>query len=74
MNRTKDSDLDDMLRRLNESSKAKYRIDHAHGGVRLMVERGHGVSDISYRISKRELYGQILTILNYIEYEDVHSK
>ncbi len=63
---TTQKELEAALKTLNDTSTRKYNIDYANGGVRLVAEeQGTGVSDISYRMPKSQLYAVIISTQNY---------
>ena len=77
-------ELEAAVKLLNQNSKAKYRLDGAYGGWRLiqMVKCRDSdpdsdyygcVKDLGYRGSKSEVYYTVCTILNYLSAE-AHEK
>jgi len=63
--RITDSNLESMIDRINfKVPNANLSIGHAYGGVRL--ESNNGSKDISYRLTKRELYEQLITLENFL--------
>ena len=54
MKRTTKEDLQYYVDRLNKLTNGNFCLGYAYGGVRL--EANQGSKDISYRLSKKELY------------------
>ena len=68
--RVTDQDLKVAVERLNELSKRTYRLDGSYGKVHLVVmEKGTSINNVSNMNTKKELYYQLHTILNYLERE-----
>ena len=61
---TKDN-LNYYLERLNKLTNGNFNIGYAYGGVKL--ESNEGSIDISQRLTKRELYYQLVTTINILE-------
>jgi hypothetical protein len=68
MNRIKNDDLEYYVERLNKLTNSNFCLGYAYGGVRL--EANDGSKDISQRLTKKELYLQLVTMVNALE----HSK
>lgn len=66
MTRTTKDDLQYYVDRLNKLTNSDFCLGYAYGGVRL--EANKGSKDISYRLSKKELYLQLITMLNVLEH------
>ena len=65
MTRITASDLESIIDRINSKiPNANLIIGHAYGGVRL--EANNGSKDISYRLTKKELYDQLITLENFL--------
>ncbi len=71
MGRVTRKDLDNEIDGLNARSEAMYIIREASAGTKLTVrtERG-GESDITERGTKKEIYGVLLSLNNYLDTED----
>ena len=66
MKRTTKEDLQYYVDRLNKLTNGNFCLGYAYGGVRL--EANQGSKDISYRLSKKELYLQLITMINVLEH------
>lgn len=66
MKRTTKEDLQYYVDRLNKLTNGNFCLGYAYGGVRL--EANEGSKDISYRLSKKELYLQLITMINILEH------
>lgn len=66
MKRTTKEDLQYYVDRLNKLTNGNFCLGYAYGGVRL--EANEGSKDISYRLSKKELYLQLITMINVLEH------
>ena len=66
MTRTTKDDLQYYVDRLNKLTGGNFCLGYAYGGVRL--EANEGSKDISYRLSKKELYLQLITMINVLEH------
>jgi hypothetical protein len=60
MTRTKKSDLEFYVERINKLTGSNFCLGYAYGGVKL--EAADGSVDISQRLSLKELYYQLVTI------------
>ena len=71
MARITEKDLSYAIEALNDRSEKRYRLDYAYGGVRLVVEIGDttAIRDVSYRVSRPQLYNIIWGILSYLREE-----
>lgn len=65
MTRTTKDDLQYYVDRLNKLTNGDFCLGYAYGGVRL--EAANGSVDISQRLSKKELYLQLVTMVNVLE-------
>ena len=65
MTRTTKNDLQYYVDRLNKLTNGDFCLGYAYGGVRL--EAANGSVDISQRLSKKELYLQLVTMVNVLE-------
>ncbi len=65
MTRTTKDDLQYYVDRLNKLTNGDFCLGYAYGGVRL--EAAKGSVDISQRLSKKELYLQLVTMVNVLE-------
>jgi len=65
LNRISRKDLDGLLSNLNEASNRKYNFDCAYGGIKLVVEEGRGISDMSRRLTTTEMYEALYTMQNW---------
>jgi hypothetical protein len=68
MQRITDKDLEYYVERLNKLTNSNFCLGYAYGGVRL--EANEGSKDISQRLTKKELYLQLVTAVSILE----HSK
>ena len=66
MTRTTKDDLQYYVDRLNKLTNGNFCLGYAYGGVRL--EANEGSKDISQRLSKKELYLQLVTMINVLEH------
>ena len=66
MKRTTKEDLQYYVDRLNKLTNGNFCLGYAYGGVRL--EANEGSKDISYRLSQKELYLQLITMINVLEH------
>ena len=66
MKRTTKEDLQYYVDRLNKLTNGNFCLGYAYGGVRL--EANEGSKDMSYRLSKKELYLQLITMINVLEH------
>ena len=66
MTRTTKDDLQYYVDRLNKLTNGNFCLGYAYGGVRL--EANEGSKDISQRLSKKELYLQLVTMVNVLEH------
>jgi hypothetical protein len=66
MTRIKHDDLEYYVNRLNKLTNSNFDLGYAYGGVRL--EANEGSKDISYRLTKKELYLQLVTMVNALEH------
>lgn len=66
MKRTTNEDLQYYVDRLNKLTDGNFCLGYAYGGVRL--EANEGSKDISQRLSKKELYLQLVTMVNVLEH------
>lgn len=62
---TTKNDLQYYVDRLNKLTNGDFCLGYAYGGVRL--EAANGSVDISQRLSKKELYLQLVTMVNVLE-------
>ena len=62
---TTKNDLQYYVDRLNKLTNGDFCLGYAYGGVRL--EAANGSIDISQRLSKKELYLQLVTMVNVLE-------
>ena len=65
-------EIEGMLDRLNGNTKGRYQLDQSYGGYRLefvLDEKSGGVSDISFRHTKREIYDVLYTCNRVLENE-----
>ena len=69
MTRTTNDDLQYYVDRLNKLTNSNFCLGYAYGGVRL--EANSGSKDISQRLSKKELYLQLITIVNVLEHSNL---
>lgn len=60
MSRTTNQDLEYYVERINTLTGSNFCLGYAYGGVRL--EANDGSVDISQRLTKKELYMQLVTI------------
>jgi len=61
-------DLEGMLTNLNAISKREYVLDYAYGAVRLYARSKAGkgaLVEVSLRVSKREMYYILSTLVEY---------
>ena len=66
MQRITNKDLEYYVERLNKLTNSNFCLGYAYDGVRL--EANEGSKDISQRLSKKELYLQLVTMVNVIEH------
>jgi hypothetical protein len=66
MKRVTKEDLEFYVERLNKLTNSNFDIDYAYGGVRLVANNGS--KDISYRLSKKELYEHLVTVVGVLEH------
>ena len=71
--------LDNMVGFINAdlavSEKKKIKLDYAYGGVQLVIvhyDQGQSESDISRRLTKREMYETLYTIQNLLRIFEYH--
>ena len=67
MERHSNKEIERELRILNERTGLKFMEDHAYGQPRLVIQRGAGESDISYRVNKNEFYRTLYAINKVLE-------
>jgi hypothetical protein len=65
MDRITNANLEYYVERLNKLTNGNYCLGYAYGGVKL--ESNEGSKDISQRLTKRELYNQLITSVTIIE-------
>jgi hypothetical protein len=68
MTRIKKDDLQYYVERLNKLTNSNFCLGYAYGGVRL--EANEGSKDISQRLTKKELYLQLVTMVNALEHSN----
>ncbi len=69
------NNLMNAVSRLNLLTKRSYVVDGAYGGWKLNVLDGNGEAEITYgRVSKPDLYYQVLAMIRFIEAEKVKSR
>lgn len=66
MKRTTNEDLQYYVDRLNKLTNSNFCLGYAYGGVRL--EANNGSVDISQRLTKKELYYQLVTMDNALQH------
>jgi len=62
--RITNENLEYYVERINKLTGGDFCLGYAYGGVRL--EANKGSVDISYRLTKRELYDQLVTMDNVL--------
>ena len=69
--RVTDSMLESLVEQLNDISKCRYQLGHSYGRVHLekCSMECTGISMISQGNTKKELYYQLLTLLDWISHE-----
>jgi hypothetical protein len=71
MTRTTKDDLEYYVERINKLTGSDFCLGYAYGGVKL--EAKNGSVDISQRLSKKELYMQLVTMARALEYAGVQK-
>ena len=69
MNRITKENLEYYVERINKLTNSNFCLGYAYGGVKL--EANEGSVDISQRLSKKELYLQLVTMARALEYAGV---
>ena len=62
MERHSNKEIARELNLLNERTGLRFSDEHAYGQPRLVIQRGPGESDISYRVNKNEFYRTLYAI------------
>lgn len=72
--RIKQKQLYYLLARINYQSRFKYVLDKDINGWKLCQESSHGgVTSIGYRLTTKEMYYSLTTLIEFIEQDHVYQ-
>jgi hypothetical protein len=75
-NRITKQEIEGMLRRLRENTGLDLQIDHSYGnqGLEVVTNSDGGVSDLSHRMTGREMYSMLYGMNKLIEHMRYEKK
>jgi hypothetical protein len=75
-NRITKQGINGMLKRLRENTGLDLQIDHSYGtqGLEAVVNSAGGVTDLSHKMSGREMYNTLYAINRVIEHMRLEKK